>query len=364
MGAMDELIGPAEVKALHGVLTAAAPELPWDGLLPAGERLSPLSLRARTDVVAAALAAAAGTYPAASAAFRRALADPAFTGWTIWPVTEAAVTLALADGGTAAFDDALALLSDLTPRLTAEFAIRRLAQARPDRALEIIGNWTRHPDAHVRRLASEGTRPYLPWAVRVPALLPRPEATLPILDALHNDPEDYVRRSVANHANDLARHAPDLVLGAAARWQRTGTPGSAWVVRHALRTLVKKGNPGALALLGFAPALVAVTELAGDPAVLRMPAKLSFSFALTNTGDAPARLAVDYAVQYVKANGSTSEKVFKLAVAELGPGECRRFSRRHPFEDMTTRRHYPGVHALEVQVNGVRHGRLEFELVR
>ena len=374
---MDELLGPREVGALRTVLSAADPNTDFSGVRAAGEQLTPLSLRGRTDVVAAALVEALVSYPAAASAFRAALADPAFTGWMLWPVTEAAVTLALGAGGTEEFDDALALgaggteefddalalLAELTPRLTSEFAIRRLLQARPDRALAVIRTWTDHPDAHVRRLASEGTRPYLPWAVRVPQLLGRPEATLPILDALHNDPEDYVRRSVANHANDLARHAPDLVVGAASRWQQTGTHGSAWVVRHALRTLVKKGNPGALALLGFAPAEVAVSDLYAEAGSVVLPGELAFGFLLTNTGDAAARLAVDYAVHFVKASGATAEKVFKLATVELGPGESKKLTGRHAFRQMTTRRHYSGTHALEVQVNGIRHGRLEFEVL-
>ncbi|MDM7989050.1 DNA alkylation repair protein [Arthrobacter sp. zg-Y877] len=363
MGAMDDLLGPNEVKVLSEALAAAAPGVVWDGVLAAGTQLEPLSLRGRTDVVAHALVRALGTYPAAATAFRAALEDPTFTGWALWPVTEAAVTLALDDGGTQAFDDALALLAELTPRLTSEFAIRRLLQADHERALAIMQTWTNHPNEHVRRLASEGTRPYLPWAVRVPLLLATSGATLPLLDAMHNDESEYVRRSVANHTNDLARHAPELVLEAAARWQQTGTPGSTWVVRRSLRTLVKKGNPRALELMGFTPAQVSATRLRAETSVLALPGELAFDFVLTNTGDAPARLSVDYAVHYVKANGSTAEKVFKLTAVSLDPGESRQLRGRHGFRQMTTRRHYAGTHALEVQVNGIRHGRLEFEVV-
>ncbi len=132
--------------------------------------------------------------------------------------------------------------------MTGGFAIRRLLAADLDRALAVVRTWTAHPDEHVRRLASEGTRPYLPWAVRVPALRARPAATIPLLDALYRDPHEYVRRSVANHLNDLARHAPDAVLETAAGWLAEPDANTAWVVRHGLRTLVKKANPGALAL--------------------------------------------------------------------------------------------------------------------
>ena len=362
MGAMDDLLGPPQVAQLCESLEGAAPDARFDALLETSGLLGPLSLRARTDVVARALVGIFREYPVAAAAFRTALKDPDFSGWVLWPVTEAAVTLALSQGSSQAFDDCLDLLAELTPRLTSEFAIRRLLSADLDRALSRIQAWTADPDPHVRRLASEGTRPYLPWAVRVAGLVARPGATVPILDSLHNDPSEYVRRSVANHLNDLARHAPGTVLELAARWQDSDTPESAWIIRHGLRTLVKKANPDALALMGFRPVEVTVEGPRSDTVQLTLPGLLSFDCILTNNAGTAARLAVDYVVHYVKANGSTAPKVFKLAVLDLPPGESRRVSGRHAFRQMTTRRHYSGLHALELQVNGIRHGRLEVDL--
>jgi 3-methyladenine DNA glycosylase AlkC len=294
--------------------------------------------------------------------FRRALDDPGFTGWILWPVSEAAVTLALESGAGPDFDDCLVLLAQLTPRLTGEFAIRRLLARDPGAALRAVLEWTGHPDEHVRRLASEGTRAYLPWAVRVPALVKLPEATLPILDALYRDPSESVRRSVANHLNDLARHAPDVVVATAARWLAAPDANTAWVVRHGLRTLIKKGHPGALALQGFAPASVVVRELRLDRQVVAMPDDLRFEFEISNTGPEDARLAVDYAVHYQKAKGNQSVKVFKLAALTLAAGETRTLVKRHAFRPMTTRVHHPGVHALELQINGTRQGRVDFRV--
>ncbi|MBD7994006.1 DNA alkylation repair protein [Arthrobacter sp. Sa2CUA1] len=362
MGAMDDLLGPAQIAQLCGSLETAAPGVRFEALQETSGRLGPLSLRARTDVVADALVVSFREYAVATAAFRTALADPDFTGWALWPVTEAAVTLSLAQGSNQAFDDCLDLLAELTPRLTSEFAIRRLLSADLDRALKYIQPWTTDPNEHVRRLASEGTRPYLPWAVRVAGLTLRPDATVPVLDALRNDSSEYVRRSVANHLNDLARHAPETVLELAARWHESGTPESAWIIRRGLRTLVKKAHPGALSLMGFKPAEVAVDGPRAETEQLTLPAVLSFECVLTNTSPTPARLAVDYVVHYVKANGLTAPKVFKLAVLDLEPGESRKLSGRHAFRQMTTRRHYAGRHQLELQINGVRHGRLEFHL--
>ncbi|WP_223883760.1 DNA alkylation repair protein [Pseudarthrobacter sp. BIM B-2242] len=289
MGAMNELISRSNVEALADILALSAPGTQWPNVGVAAATLEELSLRGRTDRVSGALLAdlrqvPRADYSSTAALFRRALDHPGFTGWILWPVSETAVTLALETDTTAGFADCLALLAELTPRLTGEFAIRRLLARDTDAALEIVLRWTSHPDEHVRRLASEGTRPYLPWAVRVPTLVERPEATIPILDALYRDPSDYVRRSVANHLNDLARHSPDAVVATAGGWLQAPDGNTAWVVRHGLRTLVKKGHPGALALQGFAPASVAVTALRLDRQVVAMPEDLGFEFEISNTG--------------------------------------------------------------------------------
>jgi 3-methyladenine DNA glycosylase AlkC len=372
MGAMNELIDQTAVGSLARVLADAAPDVEWSQVADAGASLADLSLRERTDHVSRALladlAAAAGPpgddskgdYSTAARIFRRALQDADFTGWTLWPVTETAVTLAVDASQPGDFEDCLRLLAELTPRLTGEFAIRRLLAADLDRALAVVLAWTAHPDEHVRRLASEGTRPYLPWAVRIPGLVERPKATIPILDALYRDPHEYVRRSVANHLNDLARHSPDAVLAAAAAWTAEPDANTAWVVRHGLRTLIKNARSGALALQGFTPASLTVSAPRLDRRTVALPADLAFEFEVSNTGADPARLAVDYIVHYMKANGSQSGKVFKLAALTLPPGETRTVAKRHAFRQMTTRVHHPGTHALELQINGVRYAHTEF----
>ena len=353
---MNELINPAVVGSLGRILAAASPHAGWTHLARAAGRLDELSLRERTDLISRALLAdLPEDYTTAAGTFRLALADPDFTGWMIWPVSETAASLALASTDPDGFEDCLQLLAELTPRLTGEFAIRRFLAADLDRALAAIRQWTSHPDWHVRRLASEGTRPYLPWAIRVPEITDRPAATLPILDALYLDPQADVRRSVANHLNDLARHAPDEAVAVASGWMAAPDVNTPRVVRHGLRTLLKKAHPGALALLGFTPASLGVSPPRLDRTAVDLPGELGFEFEITNNGPAEARLAVDYAVHYMKAKGDLSEKVFKLGTPILGPGETRTFSKRHAFRQMTTRVHYSGPHVLELQVNGVRY---------
>lgn len=349
------------IGVLRACLAQVEPDLAFERLEAAADHLDPLSLRARSDLVADALLAdLPDDYPGVARTFRAALADPTFTGWMIWPVTEAVTTLALSSPGPRDVEDGLALLSELTPRLTGEFAIRRFLAADLHRSLAVVRTWTADPDPHVRRLASEGTRPFLPWAVRVEAILAEPRSTVPILDDLRGDASDMVRRSVANHLNDLSRQQPDLVVEVAARWLQTPDESTAWVVRHGLRTLVKKAHPGALALLGFGAAQVAVSEPQLDTGTVTMPGDLGFAFDVTNEGTAPTRLAIDYAIHYLKSNGRHQEKVFKLVTRELAPGETVHVTKRHAFRPMTTRVHYPGLHVLELQVNGVRYTRSEF----
>lgn len=367
MGAMNELINRQGVETLARTLAAAAPGSEWPAVAAAAARLDELSLRGRTDAVSRALLADIRQlpdpgYPTAARTFRSALSGAGFTGWILWPVSETAVTLALEPDAGDDFDDCLALLAELTPRLTGEFAIRRLLAADLQRSLQTVQGWTVHRDEHVRRLASEGTRPYLPWAVRVPAVVRDPVATIAVLDALYRDPSEYVRRSVANHLNDVGRHAPGLVVRTAARWLLAPDHNTAWVVRHGLRTLIKNAHPGALALQGFVPASLAVTGPRLDRDSVAMPGELAFDFEIANTGSGDARLAVDYVVHYLKANGTQSAKVFKIAALTLAAGESRPLSKRHSFRPMTTRVHHAGLHALELQINGVRYGHTEFEL--
>jgi 3-methyladenine DNA glycosylase AlkC len=371
MGTMNELINAAVVESLRQQLDAATgAELPdaarptWPHTLRAAEGVDGLNLRARSDLVSAALIAdLPDDFPTVARIVRRALESPRFTGWMMWPVTETVTTSALGSERPDAFDDGLRLLAELTPRLTGEFAIRRFLAADLDRSLETVMTWTTDPNEHVRRLASEGTRAFLPWAIRVRSVLEHPEKVAPILTALRSDESEYVRRSVANHLNDLGRQSPELATSLAGSWLETPDDNTTWVVRHGLRVLIKKADPAALALLGFDAAEVEVSPIRLDVAEVTLPGSLRFAFELTNTATTASRLAVDYVVHYVKANGTQSAKVFKLGVVPLQAGETVTLTKSHAFRQMTTRVHYPGPHFLELQINGVRHGRADFEVL-
>lgn len=365
MPSADELLGPDVAAELTRCLEPVVGPSTLRALPAARLALDGLPLRERADLLRDALLAdVPGSYEHLAEIVRAARAtSPSFTGWMIWPVTSAVAARAAGENTRAAFEDSLALLAELTGRLSSEFALRTLLRHDLDHALEIIAQWTSSPDEHIRRLASEGTRPYLPWAVRVPPLTAQPGRTLGILDALYRDDSDYVRRSVANHLNDLSRDAPDLVVATAQRWLDAPAPTSPALVRHGLRTLVKRGHPGALVLLGFGPASVDVDGPHLPQTQVPWGGGVHFTAVLRNTGDEPARLAVDYAVHHRRANGRLSTKVFKLTTTELAPGEQLTVDRRHSFRMISTRTYYPGEQAIALQVNGIATPPVTFELL-
>jgi 3-methyladenine DNA glycosylase AlkC len=361
----EELIGPQVAHTLARSIQSAAPDRSLRVLPQVAGALDGLSLRERADLLRDALLEdVPGDYRALADVVRAARdASPAFGGWLIWPVTGAVASRAVLQGTDEAFVDAMSLLAELTSRLTSEFAVRTLLRHDLDLALESVRRWTDSPDDHVRRLASEGTRPYLPWATRVPELFDRPGVTVPILDALYRDGSEYVRRSVANHLNDLSRDEPDLVVATARRWLDAPAPTTPALVGRGLRTLVKRGHAGALDILGFVPVPVSIE----GPHVLddEVPwgGSVRFRAVLRNVGTESARLAIDYVVHHRKATGRSSEKTFKLATRTLAAGEELRIDRAHSFRQITTRRYYPGAHAIALQVNGVLSGPAPFELL-
>ncbi|MGB3486310.1 MAG: DNA alkylation repair protein [Mycobacterium sp.] len=365
MPTADELINNDTAIALAVALESAAPTQPMARVRAAGAALAPLPLRGRSDALRDALLDdIPGDFTALATVVRAALAGSApFDGWMIWPVSDAVAERAVASGTDADFDTGMAVLAELTPRLTAEFAIRTLLRHNLDRALATIMTWTANPDPAVRRLASEGTRAYLPWGARVPSLLTQPAATVPILEALYRDPDPVVRRSVANHLNDLSREHAALVVDIAGRWLESPDENTATLVRHALRTLIKRGNPDALQLLGFRAATVNIDGPVLDLATIPFGGSVTFSASIRNDGPEAARLAIDYAVHHRKANGSLTPKVFKLTTRTLDPGEVLAVSKVHSLRPISTRRYYPGSHAIDVRVNGIVSASTEFEVL-
>lgn len=259
----------------------------------------------------------------------------------------------------------LAALRVMTKRFSAEFAIRPFLDRHTERTLATLREWARDPDPRVRRLVSEGTRPRLPWGMRLRKFVKDPRPVIALIEPLKDDPELFVRRSVANNLNDIAKDHPDLAVATLRRWRRNRNPETQWVVKHALRTLLKQGHPEALALLGYARgARVRVAGLRTQPARLRMGGAVTVTFTMHSEAAKPQPVMIDYVVHHVKANGATRPKVFKLAKMTLGPKQALTLTKRHSFRPIGIRPYYPGRHAIEIQVNGRLCGRADFELVR
>ena len=215
----------------------------------------------------------------------------------------------------------------------------------------------------MRRLASEGTRSHLPWAKGVPDLVRRPGATRPIVDALYADESDHVRRSVANHVNDLSRDDPDLAADIVAGWPGRPDENMPRVARHALRTLVKKGHPRALELMGFTGDDFEVDGPSVSEHEVLLGSEVCFTAQITNTGALTARTAIDFVLHFQKARGALRPKVFKIVSRSIAPGETVAISKSYSFRTRTTRTFHLGEHAIELQINGRPYGRDAFQLV-
>ena len=261
------------------------------------------------------------------------------------------------------FDVSMRAQYELTQRFTAEYSIRVFLERYPQRTLARLREWALDSNVHVRRLVSEGTRPRLPWAPRLRDFQDDPRPVLELLDLLKDDPELLVRRSVANNLNDIGKDNPAALVETCRRWMRDATPERSWLVRHALRSAVKRGEPEALEILGFVPATgVRVREIHIAPPVVSIGESVTFSVELANEGSTTKQLLVELRVHFVKANGRPSPKVFALKELGLQPSGSARLTKTISLAQHTTRTHYPGQHRVEVVVNGRASGAAVFDV--
>ncbi len=268
-------------------------------------------------------------------------------GWAILPFGEY-----VAAHGLDYPKESLAALRELTIRSTSEFAIRPFVVRHGSETLRTLKAWATDANEHVRRLVSEGTRPRLPWGLQLKAFVKDPAPILPLLEMLRDDPSDYVRRSVANSLNDIAKDHPDLVAALAGRWLKDASPDRARLVRHACRTLVKAGHRATLIALGYSPEVkVDLARFTLSPAKLVFGGALTMKVQIVSAARAPQKVVLDYIVHHRKKSG-TSAKVFKWKSFTLGAGETIELHRKHAIKPITTRVYYPGVHKVEVTANG------------
>lgn len=266
--------------------------------------------------------------------------------------------------GLSDWEKSMLALEFFTQQSSAEFAIRPFLSLDLERGMRQMFEWSGHENEHVRRLASEGCRPRLPWAMGVLELKRDPSLILPILDRLKEDESEYVRRSVANSLNDISKDHPELVVGLCGEWKKVESKEMGKLVRHALRGLLKKGHPEALELMGVgAVSDVVVSGLRVLYSQVAIGGEVVFEFEVENRGYYSVDLMVDYVIGFALARGKVGKKVFKLSKFSLGAGERSALRKAHSFKPITTRVYYPGVHSVEIQVNGAVSEVVSFELI-
>lgn len=256
--------------------------------------------------------------------------------------------------------DALMHFTDLGT--SSEFAIRPFILRAPETVLEEMLVWASHDSADIRRFASEGCRPRLPWAMALPPLKKDPSPLLPILETLRADSSKFVQKSVANNLNDISKDNPEFVLSFADKWLGSDE-NTDWIIKHGCRTLLKQGNTRALALFGSAAIKVDNPALTLQETNIPFGESVVFSFEAMIDGELPDNLRLEYAIHFMKSNGKTSRKVFKIS--EKKPvSNVIKLRKAHKFIDYTTRKHYGGKHGVTIIVNGIDVSNHDFLLLK
>lgn len=361
MAAFKDELSAGLVGALGRRLADAWPAFPRERFdAEATDGLGDLELKARVAQIGGALARALPPDTGdLEALVGRAMRSPDFAGWMLWPFLDAVTERTLHDP-----DRGLPLLRALTPRASAEFAIRPFLREHPETTFAHLAEWAGDPDEHVRRLVSEGTRPRLPWAARLTALVADPSPSLALLHRLRDDPSEYVRRSVANHLNDIAKDHPDLAVAIAGSWAAEGGTHVERVVRHGLRGLLKAGHPAALAAVGVrVDDPIDVLAFSAEPAALAIGGAVAVTCTVVTPGPRGARAEIDLRVHYANAAGAlTRRATFRFARRALSPGTPETVTRRIAFRPVSIRALHPGRHLMELQVNGRIVADLEIDL--
>lgn len=254
------------------------------------------------------------------------------------------------------WDLSMEALEQFTAHSSAEFAVRPFIIKHPKRMMKQMKLWSQNPNEHVRRLASEGCRPRLPWGQALVLFKNDPTPIIEVLELLQADPSLYVRKSVANNLNDIAKDHPELVVAIAKRWLGKD-PLTDWIVRHGCRTLIRKAVPEVLSLFGYADntaqtVLIEEAQLAVQPSTVFIGGECQLQYKLHIRQGDPVRLRIEYGIDFVKASGKVSRKKFLLSDKTVEGGSVLEGVRTHRWSDLTTRRHYPGLHHILLIVNG------------
>ena len=246
---------------------------------------------------------------------------------------------------------------------SSEFAVRPFIIKYPEILMPEIMKWAKHKNHHVRRLASEGSRPRLPWAIALPEFKRDPRPVLKVLELLKNDESEYVRKSVANNLNDISKDNPELAFETAKRWYGK-SKNTDWIVKHAMRGLLKKGNTDALRLFGWHGSEgIETTNLKLSSTKVQPGGKLEFSFSIKPVKPVNENVRLEYTIDFITSSGKTSRKIFKITEGKFEKGKIYNFAKKHSFKDLTIRKHFKGKHLIGIIVNGERTAEKNFYVV-
>lgn len=277
----------------------------------------------------------------------KAVESDGISGWAVMPMGDY-----VGIHGLAHHERSMLLLNAMTRRFTAEFSIRFFLLASQEETLSTLRGWLQDGNKHVRRLISEGTRPRLPWAMQLPRFIENPTPIIELLEELKDDPEEYVRRSVANNLNDIAKDHPDRVADIASVWMQGADINRQKLIRHACRTLLKQGHPKALIVFGYAKPKLGHIKLEIHNEQVELNSHLEFSLQLESASEENQSLMIDYVIHHQKKTGKTTPKVFKWKKTTLQANKSLSVSKKHPFKNITTRVYYDGLHEVEIIING------------
>ncbi|MDO9182726.1 MAG: hypothetical protein Q7U04_09970 [Bacteriovorax sp.] len=269
--------------------------------------------------------------------------------FTLWPLTHFISIYGLED-----FDLSMNALKQMTKLFTSEFAVRAFFERDQALTLKFFKLWLKDENEHVRRLVSEGSRPLLPWGQKLHGFVMDPELTWVFLEKLKNDPSEYVRKSVANHINDHSKNHPEYVIEKLLTWHHSKkkTHELDWVIKHASRTLIKKGYKKAFLLHGVAASNIELLEQKILTKKIILGESLKVKITLKNHSKEPAYIILDHELHLLKSNNKHGLKVFKGKKITLEVAQVMTIEMSIPLKSVTTRVYYSGEQFWNIKING------------
>lgn len=253
------------------------------------------------------------------------------------------------------WDLSMKALERFTERSSSEFAVRPFIKIDPKKMMDQMLIWSKSDNEHVRRLSSEGCRPRLPWGEALSIFKSDPTPVLSILEQLKEDPSIYVRKSVANNLNDISKDNAEIMLETLKRWKGDNS-NTNWIIRHSARTLVRKSHPEVMDMFGYEQSIAKFisidAKIYSEPDEIKIGENCELIYELNIPEGELVHIRVEYAIDFVKAKGNISRKLFLLSDRVVPGGKRIHGKRTHKWKDLTTRKHYAGEHRIILMVNG------------